>query len=35
MDNRFFENLILNSPYTYPARHWDLDADGPPRSRSL
>ena len=30
MDNRFFENPILNSPYAYPTRHWDLDADGQP-----
>ena len=30
MDNRFFENPIPNSPYTCPARHWELDADGQP-----
>ena len=30
MDDRFFENPILNSPYTYPTRHWELDADGQP-----
>ena len=29
MDNRFFENPILNSPYQYPTRHWELD-DGRP-----
>ena len=28
MDNRFFENPLLNSPYACPARHWELDADG-------
>ncbi len=26
----FFEAPILNSPYEYPARHWDLGADGQP-----
>jgi Type III restriction enzyme, res subunit len=26
----FFERPILNSPYDYPARHWELDADGQP-----
>ncbi len=26
----FFENPILNSPYDYPGRHWELDADGQP-----
>ncbi len=26
----FFERPILNSPYEYPARHWELDADGQP-----
>jgi type III restriction enzyme len=30
MDNRFFEQPILNSPYAYPARHWELDASGQP-----
>ena len=30
MDNRFFENPILNSPYVYPSRHWELDRDGQP-----
>jgi type III restriction enzyme len=30
MDNRFFERPILNSPYAYPARHWELDAEGQP-----
>jgi len=24
MDNRFFERPILNSPYEYPKRHWEL-----------
>ena len=30
MNNRFFEQPILNSPYEYPKRHWELDADGQP-----
>ncbi len=33
MDESFFEQPILNSPYAYPARHWDLDADGQPTNR--
>src|ERR1700704_5910239 len=30
MSNQFFERPILNSPYEYPARHWELDEDGQP-----
>lgn len=30
MDNRFFERPILNSPYEYPSRHWELDDQGQP-----
>lgn len=30
MTNQFFEQPILNSPYEYPARHWELDATGQP-----
>jgi type III restriction enzyme len=26
----FFEHPILNSPYKYPDRHWELDNDGQP-----
>jgi type III restriction enzyme len=26
----FFEHPILNSPYAYPGRHWELDADRQP-----
>ena len=29
MSNPFFDHPILNSPYEYPARHWELDAHGP------
>lgn len=35
MDNRFFEQPILNSPYDYPARHWELDASGQPTQQIL
>jgi type III restriction enzyme len=31
----FFEQPILNSPYAYPGRHWELDADGQPTSKIL
>jgi type III restriction enzyme len=30
MFNPFFERPILNSPYEYPRRHWQLDAAGLP-----
>ena len=30
MTDLFFEKPILNSPYAYPARHWELDATGQP-----
>jgi type III restriction enzyme len=35
MSNQFFEQPILNSPYEYPARHWELDADGQPTQRII
>ncbi len=35
MDNRFFEQPILNSPYEYPARHWELDTSGQPTQQIL
>mgnify|MGYP002780357678 CR=1 FL=1 len=35
MDNRFFEHSILNSPYAYPSRHWELDEQGQPTQRIL
>ena len=35
MDNRFFEQPILNSPYEYPARHWELDKDGQPTQQII
>ena len=33
MENRFFEHPILNSPYDYPVKHWELDADGQPTQK--
>ena len=30
MQNEFFKGPILNSPYEYPARHWELDNHGQP-----
>jgi hypothetical protein len=30
MNNPFFEHPILNSPYHYPVRHWELDMQGQP-----
>ncbi len=35
MDPGFFEQPILNSPYEYPSRHWELDASGQPTNRIL
>jgi type III restriction enzyme len=35
MDNRFFEHPILNSPYEYPARHWELDPTGQPTQQII
>src|SRR5438876_2372789 len=34
-NSQFFERPILNSPYVYPARHWELDADGQPTQRII
>lgn len=33
MESQFFEKPILNSPYDYPARHWELDESGQPTQR--
>ena len=33
--DRFFDRPILNSPYEYPARHWELDESGQPTNRIL
>ncbi len=35
MSDDFFRHPILNSPYKYPARHWELDADGQPTNRLI
>ncbi len=35
MDNRFFEQPILNSPYVYPKRHWELDEHHQPTQKIL
>ncbi len=35
MDNRFFERPILNSPYEYPRRHWELDGQGQPTQQII
>lgn len=35
MDNRFFEQPILNSPYEYPHRHWELDSSGQPTQQII
>jgi len=35
MDNRFFEQPILNTPYGYPARHWELDSSGQPTQQII
>ena len=35
MAERFFEDPILNSPYEYPQRHWELDAEGQPTQRVI
>lgn len=33
MANEFFEKPILNSPYEYPSRHWELDSSGQPTQK--
>jgi type III restriction enzyme len=35
MSNPFFEHPILNSPYAYPVRHWELDDQGQPTQKIL
>ena len=35
MNNRFFEQPILNSPYAYPARHWELHESGQPTQKVI
>lgn len=33
--NAFFERPILNSPYGYPSRHWELDDQGQPTQKTI
>lgn len=35
MSNEFFAKPILNSPYEYPGRHWELDPQGQPTQRII
>ncbi len=35
MSERFFNQPILNSPYDYPARHWELDDEGQPTQQII
>jgi len=35
VQNRFFEQPILNSPYEYPSQYWELDDDGQPTQRII
>ncbi|GBE53737.1 type III restriction enzyme, res subunit [bacterium BMS3Bbin14] len=35
MDNRFFAQPVLNSPYEYPTQHWELDEQGQPTQRII
>ncbi len=35
MNNPFFEKPIINSPYTIPQRHWELDKTGQPTQRII
>ena len=35
MEDLFPKQPILNSPYGYPAKHWELDGDGQPTQRVI
>ncbi len=35
MAEDFFKSPILNSPYKYPDRHWELDKDGQPTQKII
>ena len=35
MSDDFFKKPILNSPYEYPARHWELDDSGQPTQKII
>ena len=33
--DRFYREPILNSPYEYPGRHWELDEQGQPTGETV
>jgi type III restriction enzyme len=35
MSNPFFDHPIINSPYSYPNRHWELDDQGQPTQQII
>jgi type III restriction enzyme len=35
MSNQFFDHPILNSPYEYPSKHWELDDQGQPTQKII
>lgn len=35
MENAFFSKPILNSPYKYPSKHWELDDKGQPTQKII
>jgi type III restriction enzyme len=35
MSDPFFDHPILNSPYKYPSRHWELDESGQPTQKII
>jgi type III restriction enzyme len=35
MSDQFFDRPILNSPYAYPSRHWELDEAGQPTQQII
>jgi type III restriction enzyme len=35
MEHGFFKAPILNSPYEYPSRHWELDNSGQPTHKVI
>ncbi|MCL6107065.1 MAG: DEAD/DEAH box helicase family protein [Actinobacteria bacterium] len=35
MEDRFFKQPIINSPYEYPSKHWELDEQGQPTQKII
>lgn len=35
MSNPFFDHPVINSPYEYPSRHWELDETGQPTQKIM